>query len=130
MSPADKASLLAQAKAFGQRRYALVANAMHWAQAQAFAKAQGGKLATASSREITAWLAANLSSQQRSTVLLGGQCWMPGGAWEWDSGEEWSHAEWPAATPFFGVLAIDAQGQWQALSFDEARPFIIEWPAN
>ena len=59
-------------------------------------------------------------------LLLGGQCWRPGGAWEWSGGQTWQWAPWDGEPPRFGALVLAPDGRWRAVSFDEPHPYVIE----
>lgn len=101
---------------------------MTWTQAHEQARREGGKLAAAGSSELNRWLAQSFAQGAREGIFLGGQCWMPGGAWEWDNGSKWTFSAWDGEAPIYGVLVLRADGKWQPGSFDQARPFVIELP--
>ncbi len=112
---------------FQGKRYVLHPQPMTWSQAHEFAKQRGGRLATVSSPEHNQWLAKTFAPSAEG-LFLGGQCWMPGGNWEWDSGTKWRYAAWQGEVPIYGVLILQADGAWKAGSFEDKRSFVMEIP--
>lgn len=112
---------------FNGKRFVLHAQPMTWTQAHEHAKAQGGRLATVMSAEHNRWLAQTFAPGADG-LFLGGQCWMPGGLWEWDSGSKWTFSAWSGEVPIYGVLILQADGGWKPGSFEDKRPFVMEMP--
>jgi len=112
---------------FNGKRFVLHAQPMTWTQAHEHAKAQGGRLATVMNAEHNRWLAQTFAPGADG-LFLGGQCWMPGGLWEWDSGTKWTFSAWSGEVPIYGVLILQADGAWKPGSFEDRRGFIMEMP--
>lgn len=115
------------AASFNGRRYQYCWQPMTWARAHDQARKAGGKLASATSSEVNEWLARTFAKDTKG-VFLGGQCWMPGGAWEWDSGAPWSFSAWAGEAPIYGVLILQPDGTWKAGSYEDTQPFLVELP--
>lgn len=115
------------AASFNGRRYLLFSQPLLWAKAHEQARKRGGRLASATSNEMNEWLARTFAKETKG-VFLGGQCWMPGGAWEWDAGGKWSFTAWAGEAPIYGVLILQPDGTWKAGSYDDALPFVVELP--
>lgn len=101
---------------------------MTWTKSHDAARASGGNLASATSRERNAWLTQTFAKEAAGGLFLGGQCWMPGGVWEWDAGDKWSFQAWPGEAPIYGALILQQDGTWKAGTFEEERLFLIELP--
>ena len=112
---------------FNGKRFVLHAQPMTWTQAHEHAKAQGGRLATVMNAEHNRWLAQTFAPGADG-LFLGGQCWMPGGLWEWDSGTKWTFSAWSGEVPIYGVLILQADGAWKPGSFEDKLPFVMEMP--
>lgn len=112
---------------FQGKRFVLHAQPMTWTQAHDHAKSQGGRLATVMNAEHNQWLTKNFAPGADG-LFLGGQCWMPGGLWEWDSGSKWTFSAWSGEVPIYGVLILQADGAWKTGSFEDKRPFVMELP--
>jgi len=125
--PPPPATAPATDPTFQGKRYVLHPQPMTWTQAHEFAKQRGGRLATVSSPEHNQWLAKTFAPSAEG-LFLGGQCWMPGGNWEWDSGTKWRYAAWQGEVPIYGVLILQADGAWKAGSFEDKRSFVMEMP--
>ncbi|MGV3658870.1 MAG: protein kinase domain-containing protein [Prosthecobacter sp.] len=127
VAPPEPPIAFSAAASFGGRRYLFHSQPLFWARAHEQARKRGGRLASATSREVSDWLARTFAKNTKG-VFLGGQCWMPGGAWEWDSGAKWGFSAWAGEPPIYGVLILQPDGTWKAGSYDDALPFIIELP--
>ena len=101
---------------------------MTWTKAHDAARASGGTLASSTSRERNAWLSQTFAKEAAGGLFLGGQCWMPGGVWEWDAGDKWSFQAWSGEAPIYGALILQQDGTWKAGTFEEERLFLIELP--
>jgi serine/threonine protein kinase len=125
--PEPKPSTPKTEASFNGKRFVLNAQPMTWTQAHEHAKAQGGRLATVMNAEHNRWLAQTFAPGADG-LFLGGQCWMPGGLWEWDSGSKWTFSAWSGEVPIYGVLILQADGAWKPGSFEDKRPFVMELP--
>ena len=111
---------------FRGRQYTFVAEPLPWAKANDHARAAGGRLAVVTDAEMNGFLTDTFARGSASGIHLGGHCWRPGGAWEWSTGQAWQWSGWEGTPPLFGALVLAADGRWEAVAFDEARPFVIE----
>lgn len=109
------------------KRYLFYPHLLTWAKAHDEARKRGGRLASAASSEVNEWLARTFAKDTKG-LFLGGQCWMPGGTWEWDSGAQWGFSAWLGEAPIYGVVILQPDGTWKAGSYDDALPFIVELP--
>lgn len=98
---------------------------MTWAKAHEHARSKGGRLASVTD-SFSGRNLAELFAKNTKGVFLGGQCWMPGGAWEWDTGVPWGYTAWSGEAPIYGVLILQPDGTWKAGSYDDELPSIIE----
>jgi hypothetical protein len=111
---------------FRGREYRFVAGALTWAAANDAAVAAGGRLSIVTDAETSQFLSETFAREATGGIFLGGHCWRPGGEWEWSTGEAWRWSAWKGAPPLFGALLLTPDGSWEAVGFDEARPFVIE----
>lgn len=111
---------------FRGRQYTFVAEALPWAKANDRARAAGGRLAVVTDAEMNGFLTETFARESTRGILLGGHCWRPGGVWEWSTGQAWQWSAWKDTPPLFGALVLAADGRWEAVAFDESRPFVIE----
>lgn len=112
---------------FQGKRFVLHSQPITWTQAHDHARNQGGRLATVMNAEHNRWLVQTFAPGTDG-LFLGGQCWMPGGLWEWDSGSKWTFSAWTGEVPIYGVLILQPDGTWKPGSFEDKRPFVMEMP--
>lgn len=125
--PPDVPLAFTAAASFEGRRYLFYPHQLTWAKAHDEARKRGGRLASSASSEVNEWLVRTFAKDTKG-LFLGGQCWMPGGAWEWDSGAKWGFSAWAGEAPIYGVVILQPDGTWKAGSYDDALPFIVELP--
>lgn len=111
------------------KRYRLFTTPLPWGAAQDFARSQGGHLASAPDPATAGWITATFAPKAPQGFFLGGQCWTPGGFWEWADGSAWGHTAWRGEPPIYGALKTASDGSWQAVPFDEPLPFLVQTPA-
>ena len=113
--------------------YASSTGAHDWAEARQLCQAQGGHLATITSRWENNFLVQTFNTDRR--LWLGGTDDTASGQWEWITGERWGFTNWNPGEPnnsgggeFF--LQYDQGGKWN----DEGHPggshhfgFLCEW---
>lgn len=98
---------------------------MPWGKAQESARASGGSLASVPDASTAQFLVATFGQSGPEGFLTGGQCWSPGGSWEWADGSPFSYSGWAGAAPVYGALVLMPDGSWKAESFDRPLPSVI-----
>jgi hypothetical protein len=131
--------------------YTVVTDAKTWGEAKSTAErmvhqSMLGHLATLTSDDERAWVAANVDFQGETHLWLGGyqdpEGAEPDGGWRWVTGEPWVYANWAPGEPndayvVEGVdedcleLDLDRGGQWNdSPAPDTAKAFLVEFEGS